>query len=802
MRYPIASCWEHIVWSHYGGAVAVYRVNNVLSYTHLSNAEKEGWMETVRRALASQRSGVYQLLSVCEPTDPDLLADVMNRGTGVAATEGWAEFVRQYTAAMDADEDSWQRHFYVIPQVASAHGSTSLGRLASAAGYLPRPPTQRHRERAMRSAAAFQRDFDNAGITLQPATPQELRWLYVRAAYRGAAKVTLNGISPHNDAAAAPVVNAKFAEGGIRTDLDRPGHRRFLRIETEAGVSYQTFLCASRVPLQWAFPDGGGEWWLGIHGRFKFPVDWSALIIPTDNREASKTAQKQIRRLRHQFAEYRSDVDIPPSLNRGLESAEHLRRRLSETGDPELRISMTFSLAADTLAALEDHASDFRQTLQSTEWAIPRPIGVQKSLYLHMLPGGPHPRVLREYAQFYLPDAAASGMPWAQTDVGDPQGQLLGYNVDSWAHRPVLFDAAYGPTVDRSPSVAAFGTLGSGKSFAIKQLAYGTVHRGGRVVAIDRTNVAEYVNFSEAFPDHYTQVVRVDRTATFSMDPARVFDTIGERVRFTVGFLVSVLGVKARSEEAALIEDLAEQVIVDGGPVRRIVDLLHKTAQQGTGDSANAAKLHRQLSQVARDEYAQVVFGEGREPLKLNGRWVVFSLAGLPLPSEEQLTNATQAADITREQFLGQGLLYLIAAMCRKFCLDDPGEFTAALFDEAWAFTRHQGGKALVSELVRDGRKHNAAIWLLSQHPDDLGDVRTANLIGYRFLFRQGDGAGTAALQFCGVKDPSQAQVRMVETLETGICMLRDVRGRVGLVRVKPVDQASYTAAQTTPEGM
>ena len=71
------------------------------------------------------------------------------------------------------------------------------------------------------------------------------------------------------------------------------------------------------------------------------------------------------------------------------------------------------------------------------------------------------------------------------------------------------------------------------------------------------------------------------------------------------------------------------------------------------------------------------------------------------------------------EQVLGQALLYLVAAVGRRVVFSDPRRFAAALYDEAWALLASPHGQNLLIEGVRDGRKHNGAIWLASQHPND-----------------------------------------------------------------------------------
>jgi hypothetical protein len=108
------------------------------------------------------------------------------------------------------------------------------------------------------------------------------------------------------------------------------------------------------------------------------------------------------------------------------------------------------------------------------------------------------------------------------------------------------------------------------------------------------------------------------------------------------------------------------------------------------------------------------------------------------------------------------------------------------LYDEAWALLASPHGQNLLIEGVRDGRKHNGAIWLASQHPNDFAISELEDLLGSRFVFRQAHRAIPAALRFLGVTDSVDAAVTLEQGLATGVCLYRDVRDRVGLIQVLP----------------
>jgi hypothetical protein len=152
------------------------------------------------------------------------------------------------------------------------------------------------------------------------------------------------------------------------------------------------------------------------------------------------------------------------------------------------------------------------------------------------------------------------------------------------------------------------------------------------------------------------------------------------------------------------------------------------------------------------------------------------------------------------EQVLGQALLYLVAAVGRRVVFSDPTRFAAALYDEAWALLASPHGQRLLVEGVRDGRKHNGAIWLASQHPDDFAIGELTDLLGARFVFNQARGAIGSALRFLGVAESVDAASTLEIGLGNGQALYRDVRDRVGLVQVlPPAVPAIRDAFETTP---
>jgi hypothetical protein len=571
-----------------------------------------------------------------------------------------------------------------------------------------------------------------------------------------------------------------------------------VRIDGPGGTTYQTVLAMSDMPHYFRFPGGGGEW-LYHADHVGFPVDWCVRTRSIDNADAQTKVRRKHRDLVGQIGEYDGELTgAPPQLAEAIQSIDEERSHLGgNPAEPELQATILLSLAAPTLAELEDRAGALQAMFQPQEYGLARPTGGQTALVRSMLPGTAAAQVCRDYTQFMLARDLAAGSPFCGSDVGDPTGLLLGVSLDGGNGTPVLFDPAFGPQANASPSLAAVGRLGSGKSFFLKRLCWDAVARGGQVVTIDRTQSGEYVKFAGAMPGR-VQIVRLEAGADVRLDPMRSF-TGEERTTVTLGFLSLLAGCSAHTEEGAALADAVDSVAAH--PDTGLADVVDELARMGA-DTKNpdvpARGLARRLMHYRRSAVGQLAFGAG-EPMSLDADFIVFWAPHLSLPDRETLASDSGARMMLPEQVLGQALLYLVAAVGRRVVFSDPSRFAAALYDEAWALLASPHGQNLLIEGVRDGRKHNGAIWLASQHPNDFAISELEDLLGSRFVFRQAHRAIPAALRFLGVTDSVDAAVTLEQGLATGVCLYRDVRDRVGLIQILPptvpeVDHAFNTS--------
>lgn len=811
MKFPARQIVGNLVWTREGTVWALWRVSPSC-YPYLSTTEKLQLHRATRTALLALPAE-SMLLSLCQRVDPYEVADAMIGDVDLDAHPAWRRVVRRTIDMLD-ETTPFQRVHFVAVQLPTDGGkknaAAALGAARSGVGEtfgLPPAPV-RQGEVATRQRQAQMLGSQLAGVLdLRPATAGEIRWIYARAPRRGLDEPFLDstwepttrvmGSGPDARLAGpslASLGDGKFKEGGVAEDPNRPRHRRYLRIETEAGVAFTAVLAISDMPHSFRFPDGA-EWFFAADAA-PFPVDWCARIRSVPNRDAQLKARRQARQLVGQAEEYEGEPSGPPqTLDEAAEAIDDMRAQLAANpADPELQTSLLFATWSDDLATLEEQVVLLRQMYTASEYDMHRPTGSQLALFQAMLPGVTQRPAMRDYVQYLLPRDLAAGMPFASSAVGDPQGMLLGYTLDGGTFRPVLFDPAYGPSINKSASLGAFGDLGSGKSYFIKTVAYATLAKGGQVVAIDGTSTGEYVDFARVVPkERRSQVVTLAANSNVCLDPLRIFSG-PDRVNHTIGFLTLLTGISPQDLEGVTLEEAVQNVARrPDGRLRDVIDEL----QAAAAEDPDANVVYRKLRNFANNELGRLAFGDG-EVLRLDADYICFHLAGLDLPRQEELVNEHLYRRLLPRQIVSQALLYLVAAVTRSVVFADPTRFAAALWDEVWRLTSSAQGRALALEFTKDGRKHFGALWVLGQDADtDLADEALAGLLANRFVFRHAKGRADSALRFMSM-DPSEGAVQLLQTASEGRCLYRDVRGRTGYIQILPAADAELRAAFDT----
>lgn len=859
MRPPASAILGHLVWSRAGRVWAVWRVRET-PYVWLPTRRKLAEHGRVRTLLASLPTE-SMILSVAARIDPGEVAEAMIEGINLPRHPGWVDAVDATLDRLEAAE-LYRRRTYLCVQLPTDQGAgrwarlwrTASGSVLAGWGLAPPPIPMREVNHARRQADDLHAELST--LHLEPVTAGELRWLYARAVRRGLASEPFLSawseprlrISQGSVASPslAPLLDGRYNEGGMPDDDNRPRHRRYLRVESDQGVSYQTFAAVADAPQQFAFPGGLSEW-LYVADQLPFPVDWACRIKSVPNSTATRAATRQQRELVGQVPEYDAEAaGPPPSLAAAIDAVDDERASLAANpSDPELQVSMVFGVWAPTLIELEQRAKTLQRVYHGAEYHLPRPTGGQLQLFEALLPGSVTPQPCDDYRQYMLPRDLAAGMPFAGSGIGDTTGMLLGASRDAGCARPVLLDPAAGPRHDRDGSIAAFGALGSGKSYLAKRLAATVLLRGGKMVLIDRTQAGEYVRFATAMSEAgvNTQVVTVSENGGLLLDPLQVFGPKVAR-QVALGYLGMVCGLDPTGLEAAALDKAVERVVERapvaaghespslaagpgggtglqtipgrdgdgamelartgrqlGGSGARLHDVLAELEQlsgEGT-EYRDARDLALRLRTISNNRFGAPAWGEGPS-IDTTADCTVIHLPNLAVPRREVLLSEHLSRRLLPEQVCSLGLLYLVAALARGITFDEQGRFAALCMDEAWALTYTLPGQQLLDEVLRDGRKHNAAGWIFSQNPSDLPH-ELRNLTSVRFVFGLYGDAAMTGLEWLGL-DPTRDHLDVLEGWagrqsadggDAGAgppagalpeCLMRDAAGRVGCVQI------------------
>ncbi|MGW1037402.1 ATP-binding protein [Streptomyces antibioticus] len=868
MRVPVRHIAGHLVWSTQGSVWALYRlrpgpdargrVKKTVQGTYVPAAVRDEQLAKITHLVRSL-SGAPRLFGLCAQVDPGEIALQMIEGIEPAeqppggGRHPWVENVEAALDLLDEQEMHRRTLWLAVPlqtETAGMQVSASLGaawaEIAPALGLRPAPVARRevsaYREQATRVEAALA-----GGIAFRPARPAEIVWMIQHALHRGLAEPLLaeaessdlygghlrNGVlrSPSY----ADLGQARLHEGGIDAELDdvddlkgagqltrsgrtawwrlkagSPLGRRWLQVETDAGVGYQAQLALAECPP--AVGQDAADLFAQLE-LLDFPVDYTVdlTLVPAEK------ARDQVRRKKNELVDQADQYDarptgMPASLTEAARDLGELDARLSRTSvEVEVQSVTVLTVWGPTAAICDARARALSSLLGGADYRAVRPAGLQEALFTLGLPGTVRPGVVREFTQHQISEDWALSGAFTTAEVGDPNGMFLGIDLDSGTTRPVMINVADAPKVDASASMGIVGDLGAGKSVLQKLIAEAVWARGGCAICIDRTPVREWAAFARTAAKGRVQIVDAAR-AEVSIDPLRMF-TGPEGRHYALSYLTLQLGIGPMSTSGEVLHHAVEQAAAGPEPsMHRVLEDLEEMAAREAGKRQDAAAtLAGLLRVVATNPLAAMVFDPSLPPVRLDASastdMIVITTTGLKLPPKAAFDNPEILHQQPLEALIGRAVLYLIAAIARQAAFEDPGRFTAMVLDELYWLTSSAEGTALVHEILHDGRKHGAGLLGASHDAAELGPDR--GLMAYRALARTADRErARRGLEFVGLDPGDPELLRLVTTGlspvgqrgREGEFLLTCPRQNTGRVKVSiPRIERITTSITTTP---
>ena len=784
------------------------------SFGHLADPElRIEAVRAVEQLVASLSQRRWRIVSVMEETDP---AEVAAQMAAAADTPSWQVEIDAETQRLNGLPLT-RRSFFVMVDIGDARPPRGRGqwlaRVRVATGFAPpaRATWIDHDTAAAATAAAIAQA--PRSMALRPATPSEVVRVLSRvpgaAPDVGGPEADFAHLMSTRPCPGAAEVGAGVVEGASAWRLGQAEWtepRRGIAVaRADTGSVAHMSAVVSLLPDRWLSP-GGGEllWRLDALAE---SWDWVMDVTVVPPAVATAKARNLSRQLANQAAEYeREPSGPPPDLAIAADQIEDQRRRLAARSDAaEYQVTVVLAtqmrLRGDELD--DDEERVMRERLQRARSMagfvgvrLVAPAGDQviaRRLWCPHRCGGV--RLVADYRQYLLADAVAGLGPLLQSGIGDPQGAVLGVVDERGSFEPVLFDPALGPKAvtvggaPRSPAVGIVGRPGSGKSVFTKRCVWTAAAGGGQVVIIDRSETGEYVHFAQALsiasPTLRVELIDVTDPDGPGIDPMRV--GLGAKVSAdaTVRLLSVVAGLDPRGPIAVRLQLTAGRMA--SSPMADVV----AAAAEGAAaeDAATWSALAALVQVLGEDTIGSALFDPRRRAADLSANIVVLWAPLLSLTeTPESPADIAASAAVVGMMLVARGLIF-----------KDPGRFAALVMDEAWSQLKDPRALGIVVEALRDGRKHNAAVWLASQSPSDFtGRPEVAELLGYVALFEVGATAVNEACAVAGV-DPEVAG-DAIRSLDTGTMLWRDVYGRVGLVDVfLPAHPGIAAAADTTP---
>ncbi|HET9164212.1 MAG TPA: ATP-binding protein [Solirubrobacterales bacterium] len=799
-RFPLRYARRNVLIGPGGEAAALYRADTV-AYPFLPTSQKWALLHRLERLahLAGADFAIWRVQrSFGAERYPDELAELLDPEHG--DPEAWRRYLQGHEARL-GDLGSHLPEVYLAVSLTEGEGGPgalrSFGRVRRRVEELagvgrPSPISGAELEAL---AAVEQRTFERlaGAIALRRASTRELQWLLRRAACRGVAEPALDRhwepdalvvVAPDGSAAYEPLERDLWSCANAPA-TEEPGKPPSLVVEAEEGTSCQAFLCAASLAEEAEFP-GAAELLFGPAEGAGFPVDAVLYAQWIGNREALGQVRKRILDVEHAYREQLEGASGPGVL---AEEDRELAREYeailqSSAHPPMLRASLSLAVGAPDRAELERRVTTLRERFG--EVALHRPRGLQHALFCDHLPqpgGGQVP----DYAQQMTVEQFGAMVATASSEVGSPDGIYVGHTPQG---RPVRLDPTEAPRTARPSGVLLAGTLGSGKTLAAQTIAYAAQRRGSLVVDFDPKPDHGLDRVPELEGEVEVLELSGDSEHRGKLDPLQI--GLPElREELAASYLIELLRDPPPAWENAIDRAVRDAVRAGERSLMYVVERLRGGDVDAAREAGDALEVLSDFG-LARLGFAADGMGEAGEDAP-SAPVITIRTPGLSLPDP-----GASRETYTRAERVSVATLSLVAAKALRLVSTNRQRHKIVLLDEAWFFLSSAQGRALLNRVIRLGRAFNATVLVATQRLADLGEL--SELFGVYLLFGQETEAeARAGLAQVGLDSEGALAPRLTEYRQ-GLCLMRDLDGRVGEVQFDLVFPELLAALDSTPK--
>lgn len=559
--------------------------------------------------------------------------------------------------------------------------------------------------------------------------------------------------------------------------------------------TYCSYLSYSEIVGEIEYP--GTEVLYYQQSRFDFPVDVSIRLEIVDNKKALSEVRKKKKELNDMDNHaYQSGNDTNSLILDALDDVDELEAYLQESKDVLYRMSYLVRVAASDKQELDERVTSVRDFYDEHNIKLVCPSGDMMNYHTEFIPSAQKANLIKRVmnSDFF----AGLGFGAAQ-DIGEKEGIPIGYVLSSdrfFYLKPWLAAQGVDGAVTNSLSAAFVGSLGWGKSFCNNLLVYWSVLFGASAVIIDPKS--ERGKWRERLSDIAHEINIINLTSSNEnkgmLDPFVIMENINDAENLALDVLTYLMGISIRDN--LKYPSLRKAIKNVGKRETRGMLLIIDELRSDDTDVSNSLADH--LEGFVDTGLAQLLFSDGNvsKSITFERRLNIIQIADLILPDKDKKTD-----EYTPTEMLSVALMIVVSTFCLDFIHSGLDTFKIVNIDEAWSLLNITQGKVLANKLVREGRSMNAGIYFCTQNAQDLQDETIKNNIGMFFVFHSEDKDEIIkSLQLLGLDYEDENNQKMISGLKKGECVMKDIYGRINVVKFEYLLPELKYAFGTTPK--
>lgn len=572
-------------------------------------------------------------------------------------------------------------------------------------------------------------------------------------------------------------------------------HQRYVKLSRQEGTVYAAYLTIDTIISEVAFPSS--EMLYYSQEALNYPVDVSINVEVSPNKSALTTVRNKKKEMQDlDNHAYQNNQDTDNTVLDGLQAAVELEDELIATKDAMYKVSYVLRVSADSLEVLEERVDELIELYGDSDIKLVRPFGDMLGLSGEFVPTSK--RYINDYVQYVTADFFAGFGFGAAQIIGEEYGQYIGINTTTGRHvyiRPELAAQGVKGSVTNALSKAFLGSLGGGKSMAVNLLATLATVYGAKTLIIDPKSERGRWNTELNPLGLNISIVELSSAEENRgmLDPFVIMRRAKDAESLAMDVLTYLTGVTINDGERFPV--LREAVRRVGKSERR--GMLYVIEELHAAGNPVAENLARHIEGFSDYDFASLFFSDGsvKKTIGFEGDMNIIQVQDLVLPDKEK--SPDEYSSVER---LSVAAMIVISSFALDFIYSDRSVFKEVVIDEAWSLLGVAQGKTLVGKLVRAGRSMNAAVDIVTQNTDDVGDEKMKNNIGLKFAFRSTDIVEVKKiLTFFGLDPEDEGNQKQIKGLENGECLFQDLYGRTAIIYVDVIFGWLFRAFDTRP---